>query len=265
MRSVEDILLQRFDKLTPSSSIAVRVLEVITDDDVGAADIAILVSADPVLTAKIMRMANSSLYSMSGKISQLNVAIALIGLTTVQSLALSSVLQAVNPIEENDWKHSLITAMAAALVAPKFGSDIGEAFSVGMLHDLGISLIQEYDKEGYHKIRRSFTLPLSPDNEDLLLSLEFERYGVTHPALGATIMRSWNLPSEMQNAVKSHHSHQSTSVLSRTLQVADYLAYLVQYGQELSEPVFAEIDLDESLYLLGRLREQADQGIGMIM
>ncbi len=265
MKSVENILLQRFDKLSPSSSIAVRVLEVITDDEVSAADIALLVSADPVLAAKIMRMANSSLYSMSGKVSQLNVAIALLGLTTVQSLALTSVLQAVSPIDENDWKHSLITAMAAALVASKFGTDTGEAFSVGMLHDLGTSLIKEYDKDGYQKIRCSFNLPLTPENEDLLLSLEFERYGVTHPALGAAIMRSWSLPPEMQDAVRSHHSHESTSILSRTLQVADHLAYLVQYGQDLTEPIFPEIDLDESISLLGRLKEQSDQSIGMII
>ncbi len=265
MRSVEETLLQRFDKLSPSSSVAVRVLEVISNDDVGAADVAILIATDPVLTAKIMRMANSNLYAMSGKISQLNVAIALLGLTTVQSIALTSALQIVSPIEENDWKHSLITAIAATLVASKFGADIGEAFSVGMLHDLGASVFREYDKSGYLEIMSSVDDPLSPDGEDSLLSLEFERYGTTHPTLGAAIMRSWSLPPEMQDAVRSHHSHKSTSALSKTLRVADYLAYHAQNGQDLSAPIFAEISLDEGLVLLEQLKEQADQSIAMII
>lgn len=86
---------ESFDRLSPVSNVAFAVLEYVNRDDVGAADVALVTSADPVLTAKIMRMANSAFYGMGGQISQLNVAISMLGLITVRSIAVSTVLDKV--------------------------------------------------------------------------------------------------------------------------------------------------------------------------
>ncbi|SHE92786.1 HD-like signal output (HDOD) domain, no enzymatic activity [Ferrithrix thermotolerans DSM 19514] len=264
MRNIEEVLLHSFENLSPASHVAVAVLNEISHDDVGAADLALIIATDPVLTAKIMRMANSSMYSRRGQVSQLNVAIALLGLRTVQSIALTSVLQMVSPIDESDWLHSITTAMAATQLAPVFGIDSGEAFSVGMLHDLGVSLFREYDREGYQRILSEVNFPPSQEDQDRLLSLEFERYGTTHPHLGSMVMQSWSLPIEMLEAVRHHHDSSRQTTLTRLLRAADLFSYYVQYSIEPDEPIVKELSYEETLTQLHRLKEQSRQTLLLV-
>jgi putative nucleotidyltransferase with HDIG domain len=224
---VKDEILARFESLSPASNVAVSVLGFIDRDDIGAADIALVASADPVLAARIMRMANSAFYGMGGRVSKLNTAISLLGLTTVRSIAVSAVITNVASISPDDWLHAVESAAACSMLSVRYGADSGTAFSLGMLHDLGRALLREFDTNGYAAIEGLTNKQFTTYSQDSMKQAEFERYGTTHTSLGATILRSWSFPEELCSAISSHHDESAfPSPLELTLQGGDRLSYL---------------------------------------
>lgn len=255
---------ESFDRLSPASNVALAVLEYVNRDDVGAADVALVASADPVLTAKIMRMANSAFYGMGGKISQLNVAISMLGLITVRSIAVSTVMDKVGGLYEVDWVHAIETAIASSILASRFGANPGAAFSVGMLHDLGNSLFRDYDSLGLEDIASISATGLTPESESEVARAELEVYGITHPALGAYILDSWNFPTEVISAIALHHAQEnSPAPLLRTLRSADRLAHLSHtsdFGEGLLMP---EVEKEEVPILLEQLMAKSSEVLGL--
>ncbi|MGC8465707.1 MAG: HDOD domain-containing protein [Acidimicrobiales bacterium] len=224
---VKDEILTRFENLSPASNVAISVLSFIDRDDIGAADIALVTSADPVLTARIMRMANSAFYGMGGRVATLNTAISLLGLITVRSIAVSAVVTNVASISPDDWLHAIETAAACSVLSSRYGADSATAFSVGMLHDIGRALLREFDPIGYAAIDEITGTTHTVASQDAMRQAEFERYGTTHSALGATILRSWNFPEELCAAIAAHHSESTfAKPLDLALQGGDRLSYL---------------------------------------
>lgn len=265
MKSVTESLLDRFDRLSPSSCVSLTILQYLSNEDVGAADVALIAATDPVLAAKIMRMANSNLYSMTGRISRLNVAIAMIGLATVQTLAMSSVVEALAPIRPADREHSIKTAAASAMLAPHYHADHGTAFSAGLLHDIGTSLLWEYDPSGYSEIERQISFPLTEQDQDKLLQLEFERYNITHAELSCAIMQEWNLPQEICNAVRSHHGtlHEEVPLLL-ALSGGDRLATLTHGDLKRQDVLLPyNIEVDKMEMLLKELGDSFNETVHM--
>lgn len=264
---VKNEILERFEELSPASNVAVAVLEYVNREDIGAADIAIIASADPVLTAKIMRLANSAYYGMSGRISQLNVAISMLGLLTVRSLAVAAVIEKVGGVSEEDWRHSIETAIATTMLAPRLGAEQGPSFSAGMLHDLGMTLLNDADPTGYEPIRAIVASGLTEESEKAYKQAEFERYGILHTTLAATILRNWNFPEDICNAIAYHHDPESfKSPLQRTLRAGDRLAHLAhcdleEFGGRVLMP--EGVDIDELPSLLEAVNVKVEDIINL--
>jgi putative nucleotidyltransferase with HDIG domain len=228
--------MARLEHLSPSSNVGLAVLEYVNREDVGAADIALVASADPVLTARIMRMANSAFYGMGGRISQLNVAISMLGISTVRSLAVAAVIEKVGRISDDDWLHAINCAVASSYVAPQYRADPAGAFSVGMLHDIGRSLINEFDPAGYNDINVLLHSGFTESVEHTVTTMERERYGVTHAQLGAEVLAAWNFPEGLCHAISSHHEPDARdNPLLATIRAGDRISYILE--SPTSEPV----------------------------
>lgn len=133
-----------------------------------------------------------------------------------------------------------------------------------MLHDLGSSLFRDYDSLGLQDIASRSELGLPPESEEDVARVELELYGVTHPALGALILGSWNFPAEIVLAIALHHSRDcSATPLLRTLRSADRLGRLLHSSSLEEGLLMPEIGEEEIPILLEQLTAKSSEVLGL--
>ncbi|MEX2291031.1 MAG: HDOD domain-containing protein [Mycobacteriales bacterium] len=220
---VRELLLQ-LEQLPPAQAAALRVVQIVDDPDSSAAGVATAASVDPALTARMLRMANSAYYGLSGRVASASAAVTVIGFDTVRSLAALAAagLGPDGELPPGFWSRGAATASGAALLARRVGADVPQAFCVGILHDLGTALLWR-NNPALHRtlLARAVTGPPAH-------VLEFREYGATHATLGADVLGTWNFPEDLCTAIGRHHDPPSAGAtpLRRALQGGIALAGL---------------------------------------
>lgn len=185
-----------------------RLIEIIHDEIASPEEIESLIRYDQTLSARILRVANSSFYGMRGKVPTLSKAMILIGFEQVKSLCLCALLMdmcsakdSIEPQEkERLWKHSFATARVAShLVRARPWVSPDKAYTLALLHDLGrvamaFSLNDHY--QAIWKLSRGSKIPL--------WYAELQ-YGLTHTVVGKWLATRWNLPEMFQMVMEFHH------------------------------------------------------------
>ena len=223
-----DALLQRLEKLHSSPAVALRILEITRDPEFDIYEVTACLERDPSLTATVLRLVNSSYYSLPQRVTEIQRAIAYLGRRslrlTVLSFGLSKALAQGCPqaIHQQYWRRSLTLGVAARKLA-ECSTDCPvnpeTAFATGLLADLGMLVLAQLETEKY--------LPVceAPDHFITQLLNEREVFGFTHVEVGARLMESWHLPEEMVDAVSHHHKSPSEAPpLSHVLKGANLLA-----------------------------------------
>jgi len=196
-------------------------------------DVLQIVMADPALSAAVLRAANSAHLGYSGRIAGIRQATVMLGSSLVSSLAASRVADLVfdtSPREYPDWYwlHSVAVACGSAVVARHLGESGDEAFTAGILHDIGWLLAASN---------------VGPNGSPSRIATAVE-----HSDQGADLLRRWNLPDRIVTAVRTHHSTASllTPPLTRAVVVGHALAdALGATGPERSISMIEAIELAE--------------------
>lgn len=217
-------LLVELEQLPPARAAALRVVQIVDDPDSGAADVAAAASVDAALTARMLRMANSAYYGLSGRVASASFAVTVIGFQTVRSLAAMSAAGFVSDgdLPPGFWQRGAATAAGTSLVARRVGADVAQAFCVGILNDLGTALLWRHDA-----VRQAALLERATADEPAHV-LEFQEYGATHASLCADVLAAWHFPDDLCVAIGRHHDTPSTAAtpLRRALQGGIALASL---------------------------------------
>ena len=217
-RSLVAALMEELEQLPASQAIALRVVQVVDDPATGAADVAKAAGADPSLTARMLRVANSAYYGLSGRVGTPAFAVTVLGFQTVRSLAALSAtgLVGTDSLPENFWDRAASVASAASLLARRVGADPPEAFCAGLLHDLGTALLRRQDPVLYDGLLARVA------GGERMLRLEEVTYGGTHASLCADVLTAWHFPRELCDAVGRHHDVPAPSAppVRRALQAA---------------------------------------------
>jgi putative nucleotidyltransferase with HDIG domain len=224
---------------------AMRVLRMVDDPHASTADLARLVETDPALSAQVMRMANSPYYGLSQNVSSAGRAVVLLGFTTVRALAVSGACSLLRHRDQlfptGFWPHAVTTAVAAAAVARRLGVPANDAFSAGLLHDIGAALLYRRDPVAYQRV-----LDAADFDPEALLALEQRELGTTHPQLGADAVEAWRFPPGFVRAVRQHHRDPRDVVgtLTRTVIIGEALARVITPTalHEAVRPVRAVLD-----------------------
>jgi HD-like signal output (HDOD) protein len=232
-RLTEEQLLAELERLPAQQAAAVRVLYVADDPTASAPDLAAAVSVDPVLTAQVMRLANSAYYGLSGRVRSADFAVTLLGFATVRSLAAAHATGALGAeavIPDGFWEHAAASAAGAAQVSARLGVARPEAFSLGLLHDLGAALLCRLDPAEFRAIEERATMP---DTRQAAL-FEKRAFGMDHAAVAATVLGSWRFPEEMVEAIALHHEHltATSSPWQRCLAAGQALAALARLADD---------------------------------
>ena len=164
-------------------------------------EMAKIVSSDQVLSARILRLANSPSYGFY-RVSTISNAMILLGVNVVKSLALSSSIFEI--MEKNSvglWEHSLGVGVAANLIARKLGlPECEEIATAALLHDIGKIIIGLKCSEAETLIRKTIS-------EQEIYSREAERQvlDTDHAEIGAWLSKSWFLPDKLSEPIACHH------------------------------------------------------------
>jgi putative nucleotidyltransferase with HDIG domain len=170
--------------------------------------LATMISRDQALTAKTLRLANSSFYGMPHEITTIPQAIAIVGFRTVRSLATTAALIGtfagsqpagfdVNPF----WRHAIAAAVCARNLAAQLQVNPEFAYTAGLLHDIGRLVLVTQFSTHYEA-----TMAWRTRHDSSLLQAEQAVLGIDHAEVGHVLTRHWKFPEAMQQAVADHHS-----------------------------------------------------------
>ena len=256
-------LLLELEQLPPARAAALRVVRIVDDPGSGSADVATAAASDPALTTRMLRMANSAYYGLSGRVSSPAFAVTVIGFATVRSLAAVSAAGFVGDgdLPPGFWARATATAAGTALIARRVGADPAEGFCVGILHDLGTALLYRHDPEVQGELLARAT-PQEPVHR-----LEQALYGGTHASLCADVLGSWHFPDELCSAIGLHHEQPSVAAaaLRRALQGGIALAALADRSAGASDlGVAAALDAAfvparDRTALVGQVRRESEE------
>lgn len=191
-------LLGRLDDVPAQRPVATQIVRMTRDEDMSSTRLASVVGADAPLTARLMRLANSAYYGLSGRVRTVTFAVTVLGFTTVRSLALTAAagVGGDDPVPPGFWRRSACTAVAAGELARPLGLHAPDAFCLGLLSGIGQALLQHADPAGYAPL-----VAHAPDRRSLVAA-ERARYGASHVAVSAAALRAWAFPADMANALQ---------------------------------------------------------------
>jgi putative nucleotidyltransferase with HDIG domain len=181
---------------------------VISDPRSSAIHVADVISKDPNLTTRLLKIVNSAFYGFPAKIDTISRAVTILGSKQLSTLALgTSVVQIFKDIPadlvemKSFWEHSIACGVAARMIASyKNIVNIERLFVAGLLHDIGRIIIYEHFPHQGREV-----LLYAKRADCLLRSAEAEVLGFDHAQIGATLMQKWKLPLILEQALGYHH------------------------------------------------------------
>ena len=256
------VRIRRYIETMPALPVTVgKVLEVCNNPKASPVDLNRVISVDPVLMARVMRLINSAYYGLSGKVTSLVRAIIMLGLNTVKNLALSAAVVENLGRGENFralhaqgfWRHSLAVGVASKLIAKKrevSSKDLEEYFIAGLLHDIGKIPMNAVFEDEFLEV-----MAHSDRGRTALYRTEREVLGLDHAAVGRMIAKTWKLSPEVIDAISAHHEpveydgpHKDVVY---TVALANHFANIAEIGfsgdrypEALPEEVAAHLNVD---------------------
>jgi len=186
--------------------VAAKVMQLVEDERATADELAKIVASDPAVAARVMKISNSPLYGCQRQTQTLPGAIMLMGFNTLKSIVvvayLKDVFKPVGLMEKMLWEHAFGAGLAARIIAADIRQvNPEEAFLAGLMHDIGKLIMYNQDKAKFQKVVERYY------NEDIWFEVaEKEVYPFTHAEVGGCVLKKWNFPDELTEAVLQHHT-----------------------------------------------------------
>lgn len=223
--------LARSENLPVLPQVANNVLKLVDSPEASPRALEQVIIRDPAVTAKILRVANSSFYGLSG-VETIGRAVATLGMNTIRSLVVGIAYQQLMAGKEQAshynktefWKHSLAVGVASKIIGMiKMPSKAEELYGIGMMHDIGIMVMDRFLPNELNLIIQTAQVKKCAISE-----IEAELLGFDHTDVGALLAEKWGFSGAMLAGIKYHHSmiedteHTETTAI---IALADGLAH----------------------------------------
>jgi putative nucleotidyltransferase with HDIG domain len=219
-------------------AVVIEIIELVQHESASsAADVAQVMNRDPVLTASVLRLANSAGYSRRANVETLDQALVVLGYNVISNLVQSfAVIQAFKDREfEEDfdldafWDHSVGTAEISRSLAARIGLNFGGAeFTAGLIHDIGKVILELYFHRDFSRALKASRAGKTP-----LYEKERKIWGVDHTDIGAWLAEKWQLPKRLVDVIHNHHNVQAESddqTLVAVVHLSNTLAKVADIG-----------------------------------
>jgi len=208
---IEKSVIDRISSLRDLPSlphILVKLMEACNDENGSLGDIADILTNDPSLCSKVLRLVNSAFYGLASRFEGIDQAVAYLGTTAVKNIAIcSAVYQAFNSHKGDSafslkvfWWHSLKCALLSRIFSKEvaYGSP-DEAFVAGLLHDIGKLVLWVNFSEKYTELIKKY------ENRPEMLAAGEGQLGATHSQIGAWLLDQWKFQSLVSDSALYHH------------------------------------------------------------
>jgi HD-like signal output (HDOD) protein len=216
-----------------------KVLEVCNNPRISPADLKEVISLDPVLAGRTLKLVNLAYGGMEGQTVNMVRAITMLGINTVKNLVLSAALtdnfdsgESQGFDYEGYWRHSLCVAVAAKLIARKRGIAPGlleEYFAAGLLHDIGKLPLAAALSRDYPSVLKASGSRRVPQFQG-----ESETLSLNHNEAGELVVNAWKIEGALADAVIHHHNYREYTGerqdLLYTIVAANYFASITGTG-----------------------------------
>ena len=250
-----DEVVRGLQRIPPLPHVLFRVLSEIEHADSSARSLAGIVATEPVLTASLLRVANSAANGLVHKVITADEAVAYLGYSTVRSFVLRMKLAELMPQRagasgynsEHLWLHSLVVGQVAAHLAKRVsGVDVGLVSTIGLLHDIGKLAINSQFPDTVAQLfaprRRAGDGPA----DESFLARERRLFGADHAFIGAFLAAQWKLPPELTDAIRLHHLPDEHAVgrLAPGLRRATQLVHVANQLAKYAHVYCADMEID---------------------
>ncbi|MDR2110565.1 MAG: HDOD domain-containing protein [Spirochaetaceae bacterium] len=271
--------INEYIKSMPSLPTTVaKVLEVCNNPQTSPADLNHVISLDPVLVGRVLKLINSAYYGLGQQVTNLVRAIIMLGINTVKNLALSTAVlgnlsskkdfQGINM--EGFWRHSLCVGVSAKVLAKLRGVDakqLEEYFTAGLLHDIGKIPLNAV-------LSRDYMLTISTaDRERIsLFRAEDRTLGTSHSVVGGIIVKAWRLEGPVGDTIVHHHHYAeyngphrdilySVVVANRFAAIMDIGFSGDRYPEKLDPMVWRALEVDKNVFdtIEGNVNEEIEK------
>jgi HD-like signal output (HDOD) protein len=256
-------ILKSLKDLPPMPQALIKARKIISDQNSGFQELAVVLETDPAIATKVLKMANSPYYGLSGKVSSIQHASVVLGykaLGDLVTMAGSSGLVA-KPLDGYGldagdlWVHSMAVAIGSRMIAEKRVPELAnDAFSAGLIHDSGKLILDKHVLE-----RKEAFEGAMGNGTKTFLTAEKEILGFDHAEIASEACSKWNIPDELSVAIQYHHYPQQAdkNALAYILHMADSIALMSGIGTGIDGMLY---QMDEKAMEFLRL-EPDDLGI----
>lgn len=223
-------VLNHIQKLPSMPSIVIELLDNFNNDNVDVTTLVKKLAQDQAIVARVLRVANSSFFGLSGQVGSIAEAISVLGFNNLRGLITAvSIINIFSHTEKSFdwnafWRHSIGTAVCAKVLAKHVGLNPETAFTAGLLHDIGKLVMAVYFPQAFSQAHES-------SDSSSIDSLQAERLalGMDHAALGGEVAKRWHFPVEIRTAVALHHAEAGGGVKKTLIDVV-YIANLFAHA-----------------------------------
>jgi HD-like signal output (HDOD) protein len=226
--------------LEPMPEVIHKARDVMSKPNATFKEIGKVIETDQAIVAKVLKIANSAYYGMSGRVSSIHQALVVLGYETLEqvistawtSKMFAKTMEGYGSQAGALWNHSLAVAIGARVIAAKRKPVIeNDAFTCGLLHDVGKLALDEFilkNKNTFDRLRKETNS--SRKAEEVL-------FGFDHSEISSLICEEWNLPEDQVLAIQYHHDplNSPENELAYFLYIADHMAWKCGFGTGVAE------------------------------
>jgi putative nucleotidyltransferase with HDIG domain len=222
-----DKLLKESERIEPVPQVIHQLMELVDDPDTPVSEITDLILYEPVVTANLLKLANSAAFGFKKKVDSVHDAVVLLGLRrVVEIILLNSVTKPLKSaqqgygLEEGHlWKQSVSCALLASAIAETVEAPKKHiVFTAALLKDIGVIVLDRHMREVMTRIREIM------ETESLsLVEAERQVMGIDHAHLGGRIAGNWNFSETLVNIIQNHHPTGESTDISNEIAMV-YLA-----------------------------------------
>jgi putative nucleotidyltransferase with HDIG domain len=201
--------LDRIDALPTLPTIAMEVNNMLQDDDTSIKDLTQTIEKDQAIVQRILKLVNSAFFGFQSTITDISRAVAILGFNTIRNVIIS--VSVINAFKGKDtfkgfditdfWVHSVGVAITSKTLAVKTRLHPPEdAFTGGLLHDIGKIVLSQYFQDLFKKIWVS-----TRENNLSFYEAEHREIPIDHAQIGGYLAKKWGLPSGLIDTIRYHH------------------------------------------------------------
>lgn len=234
-------LIDKFKKIRTLPHIVSRLVQLVNDEDSTLQDFEEVIRLDPALVARLLTLVNSSYFGLTRKVDSISRAVALLGMKNLHNIAVTDAIQGMLRSDfgtaefspQRLWLHSAASSICCKMIAERIFSINGDdAYLCGILHDIGLIVEMETEKEIFLKLIERLVI-----NGPTIIELEQDLFQSNHCQIGYMLAKDWSIPDPIADAIRDHHQdngaiipHSPTGILQMSEYIIQQLGFSIKDG-----------------------------------